>query len=116
MPYMRETRERENIASKRFTRYYLTAFVIAALIGLAIFLVVAGLDIRQFWIAAFVSVAAMMLAGSCFTLLSNHKAKSSYIGEYHRLNKINPVSDHVTSERRGDRGVGPVIARKRSSA
>jgi cell division protein FtsW (lipid II flippase) len=91
----------------------LTALV--ALISLAIFLVVAGLDIRQFWIAALVSVAAMMLAGSCFTLLSNHKAKSSYIGEYHRLNKINPVSDHVTRERRGDRGVDPVIARKRSS-
>jgi hypothetical protein len=92
----------------------LTALV--ALISLAIFLVVAGLDIRQFWFAALVSVAAMMLAGSCFTLLSNHKAKSSYIGEYHRLNKINPVSDHVTSERRGDRGIDPVIPRKRSSA
>jgi hypothetical protein len=89
----------------------LTALV--ALISLAIFLVVAGLDIRQFWIAAFVSVAAMMLAGSCFTLLSNHKAKSSYIGEYHRLNKINPVSDHVTRERRGDRGIDPVIRRER---
>ena len=36
MAYMRGTRERENIASKRFTRYYLTAFVIAALVGLAI--------------------------------------------------------------------------------
>jgi hypothetical protein len=92
----------------------LTALV--ALVSLAIFLAVAGLDIRQFWSAALVSVAAMMLAGSCFTLLSNHKAKSSYIGEYHRLNKINPVSNQVTRERRGDRGVDPVIARKRSSA
>ena len=45
VPYMRETRERENIASKRFTRYYLTAFVIAALVGLAIGVVwtIAGL-------------------------------------------------------------------------
>jgi hypothetical protein len=43
--YMRGTRERENIASKRFTRYYLTAFVIAALVGLAIGIVwtIAGL-------------------------------------------------------------------------
>jgi hypothetical protein len=36
MPYMRGTREQENIASERFTRYYLKAFAIAALIGLAI--------------------------------------------------------------------------------
>jgi putative Ca2+/H+ antiporter (TMEM165/GDT1 family) len=67
---------------------------LVALITLAVFLGVARLEIRQFWIAALVSVTAMMLAGSCFTLLSNHKAKSSYIAEYRRLNKINPVSDH----------------------
>jgi hypothetical protein len=72
---------------------------LVALISLAVFLGVAGLDIRQFWIAALVSVTAMMLAGSCFALLSNHKAKSSYIGEYRRLNKINPVSGHVTCGR-----------------
>jgi hypothetical protein len=91
----------------------LTALV--ALISLAVFLGVAGLDIGQFWIAALVSVAAMMLAGSCFTLLSNHKAKSSYIGEYRRLNKIDPVSDHVTCGRHGDRRIDPVIPRERPS-
>jgi len=67
---------------------------LVALISLAVFLVVAGLDIRQFWIAALVSIATTMLAGFCFTLLSNHKAKSSYIAEYRRLNKINSLSDH----------------------
>jgi len=71
---------------------------LVASISLAIFLGVAGLDIGQLWIAALVSVAAMMLAGSCFTLLSNHKAKSSYISEYRRLNKINPVSDRSLRE------------------
>ena len=91
----------------------LTALV--ALISLAVFLGVAGLEFGQFWIAALVSVAAMMLAGSGFTLLSNHKAKSSYIGEYRRLNKLNPVADHVTTERSGDRRVDPVIARERLS-
>jgi putative Ca2+/H+ antiporter (TMEM165/GDT1 family) len=73
---------------------------LVALISLAVFLGVAGLDIRQFWIAALVSITAMMLAGSCFTLLSNHKAKSSYIAEYRRLNKISLVSDH-RSRRKG---------------
>ena len=37
---------------------------LVALISLAVFLGVAGIDIRQFWIAALVSIAAMMLAGS----------------------------------------------------
>jgi predicted PurR-regulated permease PerM len=36
VPYMRETRRLNKVASKRFTRYYLTAFAIAAAIGLAI--------------------------------------------------------------------------------
>jgi predicted PurR-regulated permease PerM len=45
VPYMRHTRELNKTASKRFTRYYLTAFGIAALIGLAIGIVwtIAGL-------------------------------------------------------------------------
>jgi hypothetical protein len=67
---------------------------LVALISLAVFVSVAGLDIRQFWMAALVSITAMMLAGSCFTLLSNYKAKSSYVAEYRRLNKIHPASDH----------------------
>jgi hypothetical protein len=67
---------------------------LVALISLAVFLGVAGMDIRQFWIAALVSITAMMLAASCFTLLSNYRAKLSYIAEYRRLNKITPVSDH----------------------
>jgi hypothetical protein len=49
------------------------------------------MDIRKVWIAALVSITAMMLTGSCFTLLSNYRAKSSYIAEYRRLNKNNPV-------------------------
>jgi hypothetical protein len=43
--YMRETRELERLASKRFTRFYLMAFGIAAVIGLIIGIVwtIAGL-------------------------------------------------------------------------
>ena len=58
-----------------------------ALISLAIFLSIAGLDIGQFLIATLVSITVMALAGCCFTLLSNHRAKSSYLAEYRRLNK-----------------------------
>ena len=65
----------------------MAAFV--ALISLAIFLFVAGLDVGQFWGAALVSIIAMTLAGYCAALLSNRKAKSSYIAEYYRLNKVN---------------------------
>jgi hypothetical protein len=36
MPYMRDEREIQTTASKRFTRYYLIAVATAALIGLAI--------------------------------------------------------------------------------
>jgi hypothetical protein len=36
MRYLRDERELDTVASKRFTRYYLGAFGIAALIGLAI--------------------------------------------------------------------------------
>ena len=36
MAYMRETRELESIASKKFSRSFILAFGIAALIGLAI--------------------------------------------------------------------------------
>ncbi|HWI19195.1 MAG TPA: hypothetical protein VNT81_15685 [Vicinamibacterales bacterium] len=45
MAYMRETRRLNRLASRRFTRRYLTAFGIAALIGLAIGIVwvIAGL-------------------------------------------------------------------------
>ena len=63
-----------------------------ALISLAIFLSVAGLDIGQFLIATLVSITVMTLAGCCFTLLSNHRAKSSYLAEYRRLNKVNAGS------------------------
>jgi ABC-type transport system involved in cytochrome bd biosynthesis fused ATPase/permease subunit len=65
-----------------------------ALISLAIFLSIAGLDIGQFLIATLVSITVMTLAGCCFTLLSNHRAKSSYLAEYRRLNKVNADSDH----------------------
>ena len=73
---------------------------LVALISLAIFLGVAGLNIRQFWIAALWSVATMMLAGYCLALLANHKAKSAYISEYRRLNKY-PASDHKPSASKG---------------
>jgi hypothetical protein len=45
MPYMRDEREIQTTASKRFTRYYLLAVGVAALIGLAIGIVwtIAGL-------------------------------------------------------------------------
>ncbi len=45
MAYMRETRESESIASKGFSRWFLIAFGIAALVGLAIGIiwVIAGL-------------------------------------------------------------------------
>jgi len=45
VPYMRETRRLRKVASKKFTRYYLLAFGIAALIGLLIGVawVIAGL-------------------------------------------------------------------------
>jgi hypothetical protein len=36
MAYMRETRELESIASKKFSRLFILAFGIAALLGLAI--------------------------------------------------------------------------------
>ena len=72
---------------------------LVALISLAVFVSVAGLDIRQFWMAALVSITAMMFAGSCFTLLNNHKAKLSYGAEYRRLNKINPASDQRSRRR-----------------
>jgi predicted PurR-regulated permease PerM len=36
VPYMRQTRKLNKVASKGFTQYYLTAFGIAALIGLLI--------------------------------------------------------------------------------
>jgi peptidoglycan/LPS O-acetylase OafA/YrhL len=67
-----------------------TAFV--ALITLAIFLWIAGLEVRQFWSAALVSTASMMLAGYCLTLIGNRRARSSYIAEYRRLNNANTPS------------------------
>lgn len=39
MPHMRDERERQTTASKRFTRYYLLAFGIAASVGLVIALI-----------------------------------------------------------------------------
>jgi len=65
---------------------------LVGLISLAVFVSVAGLDIRQFWIAALVSIMTTMLIGCCFTLLSNHKAKSLYVAQYCRLNKITPIA------------------------
>jgi hypothetical protein len=92
--------ERWRLASDsadRFSRFRqrrpLFVGLVTALVGtvsLAVFASVAGLDIRQFWIAALVSVMTMMLIGYCFTLLSNHKAKSLYVAQYCRLNKITP--------------------------
>jgi hypothetical protein len=70
-----------------------------AFISLAIFLSLAGLDIGQFLIATLVSITTMMLAGCCYTLLSNHRAKSSYLAEYRRLNKVNAGSDHKKASR-----------------
>ena len=45
MAYMRETRELESIASKKFSRFFVMAFAIAALVGLLIGIVwvIAGL-------------------------------------------------------------------------
>jgi len=75
---------------------------LVGLISLAVFVSVAGLDIRQFWIAALVSITAMMLVGCCFTLLNNYKAKSLYVTQYCRLNKITPVaSENSTRLTRG---------------
>jgi hypothetical protein len=65
---------------------------LVATVSLAVFASVAGLDIRQFWIAALVSIMTTMLIGCCFTLLSNHKAKSLYVAQYCRLNKITPIA------------------------
>ena len=36
MPYMRHTRELDRLASKTFSRFYLKALVVAALIGVAL--------------------------------------------------------------------------------
>lgn len=66
----------------------LTTAVIAVF-SLTIFVFVAGLDVGQVWAAALASIIVTMLVGYCATLLSNRKAKSSYIAEYHRLNKVN---------------------------
>ena len=52
------------------------------------FLFAAGLDVRRFWGAGLVSITFVTLVGYCATLLSNRKAKSSYIAEYHRLNRV----------------------------
>ena len=79
---------------------------LVALISVVIFLGLARLDMRQFWIAAPLSVATMMLAGYCLALLANHKAKSAYIAEYRRLNKINLASDHKLSASKGAHGAG----------
>jgi small-conductance mechanosensitive channel len=65
-----------------------------ASISLAIFLSVAGLYIGQFLIATLVTITALMFTGYCFTLLSNHRAKKSFIAEFRRLNKANAGSDH----------------------
>jgi hypothetical protein len=52
LPRMRDERQIETTASKRFTRYYLLAFGVAALIGLLIgtVWVIAGiLHFHPFW-------------------------------------------------------------------
>jgi hypothetical protein len=72
-----------------------------ASISLAIFLSIAGLDIGQFLIATLVTITALMFAGYCFTLLSNHRAKTSYIAEFRRLNKANAGSDHKKAPKNG---------------
>ncbi len=63
-----------------------------ALVSLAIFVGVGRLDIGEVWVAALVSILAMMLVGSCLAQLSNHKAKSAFIEKYRRLNTFTPVS------------------------
>jgi hypothetical protein len=59
----------------------------AAIMTLTIFLGVAELDVRQIWGAALVTIVGMMLAGYGIALLCNHRARSAYVAEYHRLNK-----------------------------
>jgi high-affinity Fe2+/Pb2+ permease len=66
-------------------------FALVASIALAIFLSLAGLKIGQIWIEALVSIVAVMLIGGGLALLSNREAKSTFIAEYHRLNKVKPA-------------------------
>lgn len=63
-----------------------------ASISLVMFLMMAGLDIGQFWAPALASIIAVTLAGYGVILLSNYRARSSYIAEYCRLNKVDTPS------------------------
>jgi hypothetical protein len=64
----------------------LSAAAVAAL-TLTLFLGLAELNLKHDWGAALMTVAAIMFVGYISALLCNHRAKSAYVAEHHRMNK-----------------------------
>jgi hypothetical protein len=75
-------------------------FALVALLTLAIFCSLAGLKFGQIWIEALLSIAVMMLVGGGIAVLSNRKARATFIAEYRRLNKVAPRSDRKAQAKR----------------
>ncbi|MCC6778520.1 MAG: hypothetical protein IT537_18135 [Hyphomicrobiales bacterium] len=69
----------------------LTALV--ATVSLTVFVLAAGLDIRELWIAALVSIVAISLVACGITHLGNHQARSAFIARYRQLNSVDSDSD-----------------------
>lgn len=64
----------------------LTALV--ATVSLTVFVLAAGLDIRELWIAALLSIAFITLVACGVTQLSNHRARTAFIAKYRQLNRV----------------------------
>jgi len=75
-------------------------FALVALLTLAIFFSLAGLRFGQVWIEALLSVGAMLLIGGGLAVLSNRKARATFIAEYRRLNKVGQGPDRKAQAKR----------------